>query len=67
MTTVHEKITIMATDGDRRYPNSITLTIDDTQPDCPVTFWSKGKAVFSLAAEEIPEFCRVLSLLDCTS
>jgi hypothetical protein len=66
MTTITEKITIHSEFGERSHPSQITLSMDGTQPDCPVTFWADGKAVFSLGNDEIQEFCEQLQKLDCT-
>jgi hypothetical protein len=66
MTTITEKITIHSEDGEKSHPSEITLTMDGSQPDCPVTFWADGKPVFSLGSHEIAEFCEQLQTLDCS-
>ena len=67
MTSIITQTEIQSEDGDSKYPSSITLKMDGSQMSCPVTFWAKGKPVFSLASEEIPAFCRALSAMDCTA
>jgi len=67
MTSIITQTEIQSEDGDSKYPSKITLKLDGSQMSCPVTFWAKGKPVFSLASEEIPAFCKALSAMDCTS
>lgn len=67
MTAIITKTEIHSEDGDSKYPASITLKMDSSQMSCPVTFWAKGKAVFSLASEEIPAFCKALSAMDANA
>jgi len=67
MTSIITSTEIESEDGDSKYPSLITLKMDGSQMSCPVTFWAKGKPVFSLASEEIPAFCRALSAMDCTA
>ena len=67
MTTIITKTEIQSEDGDSKYPSLITLKMDGSQMSCPVTFWADDKPVFSLAADEIPAFCRALSAMDCTA
>jgi len=55
---------IESEDGNSKYPSKITIKMDGSQMTCPVTFWAKGKPVFSLASEEIPAFCKALSAMD---
>lgn len=64
MTTITEKITIYAEDGDRDHPASLEITLDGTQQSCPVTFWQDDKAVFSMGNDEISAFIKALTLLD---
>ena len=67
MTIINERLTIHSEDGDRNYPASLKITVDGTQPACPVTFWQDDKAVFSMANDELPAFIKALSSLDCSS
>ena len=66
MTTITEKITVCSEDGDPEYPGTLEIRMDDSQPDCPVTFWADEKPVFSLASHEILAFCKALSVMDCS-
>jgi len=61
MTTITTEIIIYSEDGDGKYPASIILRMDDSNRDCPVTFWSDGKPVFSLGYQEISKFCETLT------
>jgi len=67
MTHIITSTEIESEDGDSKYPSLITLKMDGSQMSCPVTFWAKGKPVFSLASEEIPAFCRALSAMDANA
>jgi hypothetical protein len=67
MNTIITQAVIESEDGDSKYPSSITLKMDGSKMSCPVTFWAKGKPVFSLASEEIPAFCRALSAMDANA
>jgi len=67
MNTITERIIVYSEDGDRNYPDSLEITMDDTQQACPVTFWQGDKAVFSMANEEIPAFIKALSSLDSSN
>jgi hypothetical protein len=67
MHVLTETITICSEDGDSDYPSSIQIKLDCTRPNCPVTFWRDGVAVFSMAADEIPAFCDALSTVDCSA
>jgi len=67
MTSIITSTEIESQDGDSKYPSKITLKMDGSQMSCPVTFWADGKAVFSLASDEIPAFCKALSSMDCTA
>lgn len=64
MTTITEQITICSEEGDGKYPSTLEIRMDGSQPDCPVTFWVDEKPVFSLASHEIPAFCKALSAMD---
>jgi hypothetical protein len=64
MTSITTNITIYSYDGDSKYPAAITLKMDETKPECPITFWADDKPVFSFGAEEIPAFCKVLNSMD---
>jgi len=67
MTSIITQTEIQSEDGDSKYPSSITLKMDGSQMSCPVTFWAKGKPIFSLAADEIPAFCKALSAMDANA
>lgn len=67
MTTITEKITVYSEEGDKDYPSALEISLDGSQPSCPVTFWRDKTPVFSMAAEEIPAFCKALSMLDCSA
>ena len=67
MTTIIEKITVYSEFGDREHPSKIQLSMDGSQPECPVTFWHDGKAFFSMGADEIGEFIEQLQKLDCNT
>ena len=67
MTTITEKITVCSEDGDREYPSTMEIRMDGSKPECPVTFWMDKTPVFSMAADEIPAFCKALSALDCSA
>ena len=66
MTTTSKEVTIYSEEGDNRYPNKMTIKMDDSSISCPVTFWIKGKAVFSMSSDEISAFIKVLTTMDCT-
>jgi len=61
MTTITTEIIIYSEDGDSKHPASITLKMDDSKPDCPVTFLADDKPVFSLGYQEISKFCETLT------
>ena len=67
MTGTITQTEINSEDGDSKYPSTIILKLDGSKRECPVTFWVDDKPVFSLAADEIPAFCRALSAMDCTA
>ena len=67
MTSITTSTTIYSEDGNSKYPSAITLKMDDSKPNVPITFWANNKPVFSLGAEEIEEFCKILSSMDCSS
>ena len=67
MTSITIAITIYSEYGDSKYPSEITLKMDETNSKVPITFWANNKPVFSLGAEEIGEFCKALSAMDCNS
>jgi hypothetical protein len=47
----------------REYPNELIIDIDGTKPTCPITFYSAGIPVFSLASYEVDQFCEELQKL----
>lgn len=63
MTISTKKISIISEFGDEQYPSELTFKMDSTKPDCPITFYIEGCAVFSLGSEEIVEFCDTISKL----
>jgi hypothetical protein len=67
MNIITEKITIYSEDGDKNHPASLEVSMDGNQRECPITFWQDGKAVLSMANDEIDAFCKALSLLDCSA
>jgi hypothetical protein len=69
MTIITDRLTVHSEDGDKYYPASVSLeiTMDGTQPTCPVTFWHDDKAVFTLGNDEIPAFIKALSSFDCSN
>ncbi len=67
MTIITDRLTIHSEDGDRNYPSSLEITMDDTQQTCPVTFWQEDKAVFSMGNDEISAFIKALSSFDCSN
>ena len=64
MTIDFQKIRIYSEEGDACFPNSLTIKLDDSQINCPVTFWSGKNPVFSLGADEIPAFCKALGQIE---
>jgi len=67
MNTITHKVTVYSEDGNQSHPASLELVLDDTQQDCPVSFWQDEKAVFSMGNDEIPAFIKALSLLNCSA
>ena len=64
MTTLTTRLDIHSETGDRKTNNAITLEMDGSQPDCPISFIVDGKPVFSLGADEAEEFStRLLDLV----
>ena len=63
MTTLTTRLDIHAENGDRKTNNTITLELDGSQPDCPISFIIDGKPVFSLGADEVDEFTTHLQSL----
>jgi hypothetical protein len=64
MTINFQKIQIFSEEGDNCFPNSLTIELDGSQINCPVTFWSGKTPVFSMGAEEISAFCKALGQID---
>ena len=64
MTINFQKIQIFSEEGDNCFPNSLTIDLDDSQINCPVTFYSGKTPVFSLGVEEIPSFCKALNQIE---
>ena len=63
MTTLTTRLDIHSENGDRKTNNAITLEMDGSQPDCPVSFIVDGKPVFSLGSDEVEEFTNLLQAL----
>jgi hypothetical protein len=66
MTTITHQIKIYSEEGDRDHPSELEVRMDGSKPECPLTFWVDGKAVFSMGSCEVHEFCKELSRLDCS-
>ena len=63
MTTLTTRLDIHSETGDRECGNAITLDMDGSQPDCPVSFIVDGKPVFSLGSDEVHKFTEALESL----
>lgn len=63
MTTLTTRLDMHSENGDRKTNNAITLELDGSQPDCPISFIVNGKAAFSLGADEVDEFVAHLKSL----
>jgi hypothetical protein len=46
--------------GDREINRWITIEMDGSKPDCPITFIVDGNPVFSIGSEEIDDFVKAL-------
>jgi hypothetical protein len=66
MNTIIEKITIYSEDGNKLYPSKLTIEMDGTNSDCPMTFYAADLPVFSLGMHELGEFIEQLQKLDIT-
>ena len=66
MTINYQKIEVFSEEGDNCFPNSLTIELDASQINCPVTFWSGKTPVFSLGIEEIFSFCKALGQIEST-
>jgi len=64
MTINFQKIQIYSEEGDNCFPNALTIELDGSQINRPVTFWNGKTPVFSLGSEEIPAFCKALGQID---
>jgi hypothetical protein len=64
MTTNIEQITIYSEFGDQAHPHEITISMDGSKPETPITFWRDGQPVFSMGSDEIHEFCQQLQKMD---
>lgn len=49
--------------GKRDQGHAITLEMDGSEPDCPISFVFDGKPVFSLGADEVDEFTKAIESL----
>lgn len=58
------KITIHSELGCANHPTMIEISMDGSQPDCPITFWHDGEPFFSMGSEEISDFIEALQSLD---
>lgn len=63
MNTLTEKLRIYSENGDSQYPNELIAEMDGATPDCPITFYRDGVAVFSMGSEEVAEFCEAITKL----
>jgi len=64
MTINFQKIQICSEEGDNCFPNALTIELDGSQINRPVTFYNGKTPVFSLGVEEIPAFCKALGQID---
>ena len=64
MITQPMKIMLHSEHGDRDHPGLIEMTMDGSKPDCPITLWRDGKAIFSMGCDEIHEFTAALESLN---
>jgi len=62
-----QKIQIYSEEGDNCFPNALTIELDGSQINCPVTFWHGKTPVFSLGSDEIPAFCKALGQIESTN
>ena len=64
MTAIIEKFAVYSEYGNPEHPSLITVTMDGSKPDCPITFWSEDKPVFSMGSDEIDDFIKQLNAID---
>ena len=64
MTINFQKIQIYSEEGDNCFPNALTIELDSSQINRPVTFWHGKTPVFSLGSEEIPAFLQALGKIE---
>ena len=60
MTTLVEEIKVCSEYGDLSYNNSVTIKLDGSQPECPITLFDGETALFSFGNEELDEFIKAL-------
>ena len=63
MTTLTTRLDIHSEFGDRKTNYIMTLELDGSQHDCPISFVIDGKPVFSLGSDEVDEFVKHLKSL----
>ena len=63
MTRLTTRLDIHSETGDCKTNNAVTLEMDGSQPDCPISFIIDGKPVFSLGADEVSQFAESLESL----
>ena len=63
MTKNITRMDLYSDNGQRDQGNDITLEMDGSKPDCPISFIVDGKPVFSLGADEVAEFTKALESL----
>lgn len=63
MTSITHVIHVYSENGDPEFPGDIRLSMNGSNPDCPITFFQKGEPVFSLGSDEVDDFCKLLQSL----
>lgn len=63
MTSITHEIHVYSENGDPEHPGDMRLSMNGSNPDCPITFFRDGKPVFSLGADEVDDFCKLLQSL----
>ena len=63
MTIIPKQIEVYSEDGLAEVNNGLTLELDGSTPDCPITFYLNEEAVFSLGNHEVSEFIEALNSL----
>ena len=61
MSTITNSITVFAEDGEPGQPHELTIKLDGSKPDCPVTLYDdEGNAVYSCGNDELHELIDAL-------